>query len=68
MIIFYFRSRFTAIAVDWQKFAAEGVFYDVMFVGTGELSNIPLYSNFDKDYFIYFYWVQCTEGSAVAQW
>ena len=54
--------------MDWQKFAAEGVFYDVMFVGTGELSNIPLYSNFDKDYFIYFYRVQCTERSAVAQW
>lgn len=30
-----FSSRFTKIAVDWQVQAADGNYYDIIFVGTG---------------------------------
>ena len=31
-----FRSRFTAIAVDWQYYGADRQYYDIIFVGMGK--------------------------------
>ncbi|BFZ01983.1 hypothetical protein BsWGS_05022 [Bradybaena similaris] len=37
MVVFTsFKSKFTQIAVDWQVLAADGNYYDVMFVGTDD--------------------------------
>jgi hypothetical protein len=33
-LCYVFRGRFTAIAVDWQLYAADRGYYDILFVGT----------------------------------